>query len=273
MLLFNSSMPRSGSTLFQNVLGQNPDIHVTPTDGSLELLFGARANYTSQAEFRAQDQAIMQKAWESFCKAGLYAYAGALSDKPHTCIKSRGIGLHYNWYANFLGEDPKVICMVRDVKSILSSMEKIHRKRTGDGKAGMENHAEMRGTTTSKRVQDWLSGAPVGLALERFGQMALEGISEKCLIIRYEDFCQQPDREIKRFYRYTGLSECFHDFDSVEQITVEDDEVYGLTNDLHSIREKIAYVKPDCKEVLGENLCKWIDETCAGYQVAFGYSK
>ena len=46
MLFFNSSMPRSGSTLLQNILGQNPDIAVTPTDGSLELLMGARAHFT-----------------------------------------------------------------------------------------------------------------------------------------------------------------------------------------------------------------------------------
>jgi sulfotransferase len=271
MLFFNSSMPRSGSTLFQNVLGQNPDIHVTPTDGSLELLFGARANYSSQAEFKAQDPDIMKKAWLAFCKAGLEAYAGALSDKPHTCLKSRGIGISFNWYAAFLGEDPKVICTVRDVKAILASMEKIHRRQQAEGKSGVENHAEMRGTTTAKRVQDWLKGAPVGLALERFGQMDLEGIKDKCLIIRYEDLCQQPDREMARAYRYLGLPVFTHDFDNVEQITIEDDAVYGLTTDLHIVQKEIKYKQPDYEAVLGVDVCNWLDNTCAGYQLAFGY--
>jgi sulfotransferase len=272
MLFFNSSMPRSGSTLFQNVLGQNPDIHVTPTDGSLELLFGAKANYTSQVEFKAQDPEVMRKAWLAFCKAGLEAYAGALSDKPHTCIKSRGIGISFNWYSAFLGEDPKVICTVRDVKAILASMEKIHRRQHAEGKSGMENHAEMRATTTAKRVQDWLRGPPVGLALERFGQMDLEGIKDKCLIVRYEDLCQQPDREMARVYRYLGLPAFAHNFDNVEQITVEDDVVYGLVPDLHVVRKEIRYLRPDYESILGADVCNWVDETCAGYQLAFGYA-
>ena len=46
MIFFNSSMPRSGSTLIQNILGQNPDIHSTPTDGFLELIYAARVNFT-----------------------------------------------------------------------------------------------------------------------------------------------------------------------------------------------------------------------------------
>ena len=127
MILFNSSMPRSGSTLIQNILGQNPDIHVTPTDGFLELIYGARVNYTNNAEFKAQDQDQMIKAWRMFCNEGMKGYAKGLSDKPNTCIKSRGIGANYNWFEAFMGEEPKVICMVRNVKDILSSMEKMHR--------------------------------------------------------------------------------------------------------------------------------------------------
>jgi len=60
-LFFQSSMPRSGSTLLQNILAQNPDIYATPTSGVLELVYGARANYTSSLEFKAQDSQLMKK--------------------------------------------------------------------------------------------------------------------------------------------------------------------------------------------------------------------
>jgi sulfotransferase len=46
-IFFQSSLPRAGSTLLQNVMGQNPDFYVTPTSGVLELVYAARANYTS----------------------------------------------------------------------------------------------------------------------------------------------------------------------------------------------------------------------------------
>ena len=38
-------MPRSGSTLLQNIPAQNPCFLATPTSGLLELIFGARLNY------------------------------------------------------------------------------------------------------------------------------------------------------------------------------------------------------------------------------------
>ena len=40
----------------------------------------------------------------------------------------------------------------------------------------------MKGLTTESRVQQWLQGPPVGLALQRFQQMALEGLSKKMFV-------------------------------------------------------------------------------------------
>ena len=72
-IFFQSSLPRAGSTLFQNVMGQNPDFYVTPTSGVLELLYGARNNYTNSPEFKAQDANLMKSGFLSFCKNGIEA--------------------------------------------------------------------------------------------------------------------------------------------------------------------------------------------------------
>ena len=60
-IFYQSSLPRAGSTVLQNIMAQNPDIYATPTSGVLELIFGARANYTTSPEFIAQDAEIMKK--------------------------------------------------------------------------------------------------------------------------------------------------------------------------------------------------------------------
>ena len=52
-IFFQSSLPRAGSTLLQNILGQNPDFYVTPTSGVLELLYAARSNYSNDVSFNA----------------------------------------------------------------------------------------------------------------------------------------------------------------------------------------------------------------------------
>jgi sulfotransferase len=36
-IFFNSTLPRSGSTLLQNIMGQNPEFHVTPTSGLIDV--------------------------------------------------------------------------------------------------------------------------------------------------------------------------------------------------------------------------------------------
>ena len=72
-IFYQSSMPRAGSTLLQNILAQNPSFYVTPTSGLLELVFGARVNYTNSPEFKAQDDASMRKAFLAFSRAGMEA--------------------------------------------------------------------------------------------------------------------------------------------------------------------------------------------------------
>ena len=270
MIIFNSSMPRSGSTLMQNILGQNPDMHVTPTDGFLELIYAARVNFTNNAEFKAQDQEQMLKAWRGFCLEGMKGYCAGLSGKSHTCIKSRGIGEQFDWFKSFMGEDPKIIVMVRNLKSILASMEKMYRANTEKAQQ-VHSPTEMRGLTTEARVNQWLSGPPVGLALQRLQQMSLQGTLDKCLVVKFEDLTSNPEHTMGRVYKYLGIDPFVHDFENVKQLTQEDDAVYGMTPDLHIVRPKVESIKPDYKDVLGVNLCKAIDNMCAGYQEDYSY--
>lgn len=270
MIFFNSSMPRSGSTLLQNILGQNPNIHVTPTDGFLELIYAARLNFTNCVEFKAQDQQQMLRAWRGFCRGGLEGYAAGLSPKPHTCIKSRGIGANYAWFEAFMGEPPKIIVMARNIKAILSSMEKLHRANAERAKT-VEDPSKMTGLTTEGRVREWLQGAAVGLALQRLQQMAHDGTIGGCLVVRYEDLTRNPHGAMNAVHEYLGLPAFRHDFDNVEQLTVENDAMYNMPSHLHKIASRVAWREPDYKDVLGAQLCEWIDQTCSGYQATYGY--
>jgi sulfotransferase len=56
----------------------------------------------------------------------------------------------------------------------------------------------------------------------------------------------------------------------VEQITQEDDEVYGIYGD-HTIKSKIEPVKSDYKEVLGVNASNWIKSNYQWFYDQFGY--
>ena len=61
-IFHNSSLPRAGSTIIQNILAQNPEIYPTPTSGVFELLNGVRTVYSNSQEFKDQDKTFLRLA-------------------------------------------------------------------------------------------------------------------------------------------------------------------------------------------------------------------
>jgi sulfotransferase len=55
-------------------MGQNPDFYVTPTSGVLELVYGARANFSTSPEFKAQDVLLMEAGFKEFCNKGIFGF-------------------------------------------------------------------------------------------------------------------------------------------------------------------------------------------------------
>ena len=268
-LFYQSSLPRSGSTLLQNILAQNPDFYVTPTSGLLELVFGARLNYTNSAEFKAQNSEVMKKAFLAFSRAGMEAYYGAITDKPYVLDKSRGWGVHFDLLQMIFGEEPKVICMVRDLRQILASLEKKFRQNPDKYRA-IENHSNLTGTTTLKRALIHLQSPPVGLALDRLVELHQRGWNKKVLFLRFEDLTTQPEQVLQRIYAYLGLPTFKHDFAKVIQVTQEDDEVFGIPG-LHEIRPKVEPLPNDYLDILGRDAVRHVQTHYAWYFQLFGY--
>jgi sulfotransferase len=136
--------------------------------------------------------------------------------------------------------------------------------------AGIVNHSEMKGTTTEKRIDLWAQSQPVGMAIERLYEIFKQGIDKKMLFIRFEDLTENPEKEIKRVYEYLGLPHFQHDFKNVQQLTKEDDAVYGVYGD-HTIRPEIVPLKKDYNDVLGKNASNWIKSNYQWFYDEFKY--
>ena len=269
-IFFQSSLPRSGSTLLQNILAQRDDMYATPTSGVLELLYGARANYTESPEFKAQDSELMKKAFQSFCHEGLLGFYKAVTDKPYVIDKSRGWGIHRD-FLDFAYPDPKIICVVRDLRDVFCSMEKIYRANP-ERHSNLVNHADLTGTSTPKRIDIWANSQPIGMAIERLAEILRQGYDGKMLFVKYEDLCLHPENEMARVYDYLGIDMYDHDFDNIEQRTKEDDEVYSIGN-IHTIRMKLEPTRSNAKEVLGRDVTNWIWDNYKWFFDYFRYTK
>lgn len=267
-IFYNSSLPRSGSTIIQNILAQNPEIYPTPTSGVFEIMNNIRSLYSNSLEFKAQDPETMEKGYRGMLKSGIYGFFNEITDRPYVFDKCRGWSMEYK-FIDFFDPNPKIICVVRDLRAIFASMEKKYRKNP-QLELNVANWEKLEGTTTDKRIVTWSNTVPIAPALDRLYQVILEGLHEKILFIRYEDLCSSPNEQMARIYDYLGLPNFQHDFNNIEQFTHEDDKVYGVFGD-HVIKNKLEQVEEDFFDVLGETGCELITSSYRWFYELFEY--
>lgn len=269
IIYYNSSLPRAGSTLFQNIIGQNPKIYVTPTSGLNDLISVSRDTFSNSQSFKAQDPNLMSKAYINFCRYGIQGFFKSITEKPYVLDKSRGWGIEYNLLEKIF-PNPKVVCVVRDIRSIYSSMEKNFRKNPHKN-SGIQDFNELIGTTLDKRIDNWGVSQPIGISMDRLKDMIQQGIDKKTLFIRYEDLMSNPIEEIKRFYDYIGLEFYVkHNFENIEQLTQENDVIHGIFGD-HKLRKEFKKLPDDYNEILGVEISQKIKGHYQWFYDYFGY--
>lgn len=270
-ILFQSSLPRAGSTLLQNIMAQNPDVYATPTSGLMELIYGARKNYSEVPEYKAStEKEVMRKAFLAFCNGALHSYAEAITDKKYYLDKGRSWGFYMDWLETFLPYQPKIICMVRDLKDIFCSMEKLFRKNPELDNSLIDWNM-MRNTTISKRMDFFANGIPIGIALDRLESIIQTGNANKFLFVKFEDFCLRPEMEMARIYNYLEIPHFNHNFDEIKQVTDEDDSLYSLTD--HKIRPRVELPQSDALQILGPGVCEWINQRYFWFYDYFKYNR
>ncbi len=265
-LVFNASLPRSGSTLMQNILAQNPRFYCTPTSGVIDLMLASRKYYTELAEFKAQDPDLMQKGFLNYCRYGINGFYEGVTDKPVCVDKCRSWFLYHDWVKQYV-PNPKYIVCVRDLRAILSSMEKLFRKNRDRADAD-----EVTGTltmiTVNNRVMRWLNGPPVGIAIGRLIEAIQTNLIRQLHVVRFEDLTTNPADVMKRVYDYLEEPYFEHDFNNVAQMTQENDQYHTIYGD-HRIRSKVEPVTPDFIDVLGKDLCNMVRTNYALFYNAF----
>lgn len=267
-IAFNCSLPRSGSTLLQNILAQNPRFHCTPTSGLCDLLGAARDTFSRIPEVMAQDREEMRKAFLGYCAGAMQGYFSPITGKEVVIDKSRGWVKEYAWLNQF-HPSPKIIVPVRDLRAILSSMEKRYHRypHLSSGELGIDPTG-MKMATVTARVTYWLNSAPVGSNVMRLLGAAERGLLPKLHIVRYEDLTSRPQKILDGIYDYLEEPRFTHDFQNVQQLTHENDSFYPVYGD-HAIRQEVKPVPLDYEQTLGKALCQTIREDNAAFYNLF----
>jgi sulfotransferase len=265
-IFFNSSMPRSGSTLLQNILGNNPDIYATPTSGLLEMLNASKRVYTSSLNFRAQDENEMKKAFLMYSHYAINGYFNGITDRPYAIDKSRGWSVNIPFLESFY-KNPKIICMVRDLRDIVASMEKNYRKYPDK-----LDLTEDDGASIGHRVSTWMKpeSKPVGQTLTNLKEVFHRGNDKKMLFVKFEELTQNPEKEMRRVYEYFELPYYHIDYQNVKQVTIEDDKFHGRYGQ-HKIQPHIRPIISDAKNILGDIIYRQLYEKNEWYFKKLNY--
>lgn len=235
---FISGLPRSGSTLLCNILNQNPRFHATSTSGILEIILAIRNQWENVAELRASPN----KAGKSVVINSILHNYVSIIDRPVYFDKSRAWIAYIELAEAILGRKVKILVPVRKVTDIVSSFENLYRKNAADWQFPQEKTHFFEWQTVEGRADIWMrNDQPVGIAYNRIRDAIARGYEDRLLFIEFNALTSDPTTAMKSVYDFLEEDHYVHDFNHVEQVTQENDDIHGIPG-LHIIRNKVQPV-------------------------------
>lgn len=249
LIHFCSGLPRSGSTLLMNVLGQNPRFKTTATSGICEMIMSARNYWDKISEFRAMDEQESEAAKLRVLRGMLEAYHGNV-EQPVVVDKCRGWHSELELLECLLDRKVKVLVPVRHLLDILSSFEKLYRKTKVTRRLPQEDASYYQMLTLEGRCQNLLGVNQIlGSAISRIKDAVARGFRDRLYFVEFDRLCRAPRTVLKEIYEFLDEEEFEHDFNNVEQLTHENDRAHVWMG-LHDIRPQIEPVESDWSKVL-----------------------
>ena len=252
-IYFLAGLPRSGSTLLANILAQTPSVYVTPTSGIVDMLVQVRNHWDKNDAFQAADRKLNEKIKERVLRAMLDAYFSH-TDKP-ICIDKNRYWMEFLEMASALlgGRDKiKIIVTVRDLRDTVASFERLYRKTSELGQIHQEANLALKFKTALGRVETFIDdGQPVGRAFNAIRDAVTRGWRDRMHFVDYVDLTHRPAETLGKIYEFLGTPSHTHNFEHVEQATIEDDFIYGFKN-LHLIRSQVRPQGPQWPTVFDD---------------------
>lgn len=269
-IFFQSSLPRTGSTLLQNLIGQNPDFYVSPTSGLADLLLSTIKSFATNSDFRKLDNYNkVEQAFYNFCKQGIISYYSTFTSKPYILDKGREWIIDLNTISKIIS-DYKVIIMVRDLRDIIASYEKIYLKDPFH-KYKWDIEYKTPYPVFDERFKQYFEFTPLLFSLTILYNLVQSKFYNNVHIIKYEDLILNPENELKKIYDYLAIPYFKHNFNNIKQITKENDN-FHLFGD-HTLRQKLEAPLENHKNMIPKHISDNIYEENKWFFDKFNYPK
>jgi len=245
---FIAGMPRAGSTLLGNILSQNPRFHVTPTSALIDALLALRTSFDQLPDFKA---APNEPGKMAAIRGALHGFFDPV-DRPVVFDRNRAWLSELEMAEVLLERRAKVLVCVRDIPEILASFERLWRDNKAFRRIKQHEMHVVEFQSLEGRCGVWLQPAhPVGLSYIRVQDALTRGFRDRMHFVHFDQLTRHPAGTLQAIYQFLGEPPFQHDFEHVEQVTLEDDLIHGIDG-LHDIRPAVRPIPPRAREVLGD---------------------
>jgi len=246
---FLSGLPRTGSTVIESILQQNPNVYVSPTSPLLHLL------NKNQDEFWKCPEVIANPVPDMLTNMSRGMIYGCWQHRPEKIIidKHRGWGKNMPATTIVFGQEIKMVATIRDLPSIMASWLTLIRsdpvntariRKSVIAKGGEANDDNLMAEMWFENVLDCVESVC----------MAKQTASNRLMFVKYDDFIENPKKEILRIESFLELPSHEYDFENITNNNLNNDfEAYGFNN-MHKVRPKVEKIAKHPREVLGDSL-------------------
>jgi sulfotransferase len=200
-------------------------------------------------EVKSQPTELMRQAMLHSCRSAMDGFYEPITDRLNVCDKSRGWMIVHEWLTNIMGETPKMICMVRDLREVMVSQELVWREN---------QHLPIGGhLMVEQRVQEWLNNSHIATALQRLNDADIRGNLDSIHCVRFEDLTTDPKGTMSGIYDYLGMTQFTHDFKNVVKEVEENHEIHGVFGN-HEIKPVVKPSPIRYNDILGRQVSEQI---------------
>ena len=242
---FIAGLPRSGSTLLSSILNQNPRFHSGPNSDVINMMFSVD-KFRDGDMYKAHPNPTSLNTIIRSIIMNYYYY----HNEPICFDKNRGWTRYIDYIVKYIDPDPKIICPVRDVKSVLTSFIKLLRKNNYRKDNFIDSNIQGDNVTDDDRCKYLLGPGIVGKSIVDLID-GLEKFPSNILLVDYDNLVNNVEKEMKRIYSFLGEEYFEHTKEIKQSYNVNDEEVYKLEG-MHDIRSKIEKISDNPKDILSD---------------------
>ena len=245
-------LPRSGSTLLGNLLNQHPDI-TAEMDSCLSIILTNISQHSEKVYTETQHTIKdMQKLYYSFMRAGIVSWISNLSQTEIYLDKDRSWAVDFELLFNLV-PNAKVIFLVRDLRGVISSFEKLETEQRVVPPSTSELYQfEDRSQYHSEDLMDARIKSYMEMDVVYTPLFALKEILDcernylrNFKFVTYEDLMENPQKVLNDIYTFIGIKNYQNDLNNIKQGHFHDASYAPWGS--HTIRPKLEPQKPSYK--------------------------